>query len=105
MPGFGQSHDAVSEKMVLTMRDGGRGGFEPPNNCATQARLHTGSGGNYVWLTNPTRTEQTTTISIDDERAQFHTARDIWGNLDLAVKGHGVTVTLASRDGAVTALR
>ena len=75
------------------------------NNAATQARLHTGPGGNYVWLTNPTRTAQTTTISIEDSRTEFHAARDVWGDREIPVNGRQVTVTLEPRDGAVIALR
>ena len=75
------------------------------NNAATQARLHTGPGGNYIWLTNPTRAAQTTTISVEDSRTQFHAARDVWGEREIPVNGRQMTVTLEPRDGAVIALR
>jgi beta-galactosidase len=75
------------------------------NNAATQARLHAGAGGNYIWLTNPTRTSQTTAVTIDDGRTEFHTARDVWGDREIPVNGAQVTVTLEPRDGAVIALR
>jgi len=71
------------------------------NNAATRVRIHTGPGGNYVWLTNPTRTAQTTTISIEDSRTEFHTARDVWGDREIPVNGRQVTVALEPRDDAV----
>lgn len=74
------------------------------DNPTTQTRLHAGPGGNYIWLTNPTRTSVTTTISIGEQGPRFHAAEDVWGNRGIAVNGQKLTVTLPPRDGAVIAL-
>ncbi|HMF78122.1 MAG TPA: beta-galactosidase [Bryobacteraceae bacterium] len=75
------------------------------NNPDTQARLHSGPGGSYLWITNPTRSTKSATVSIDEHGPQFHTATDVWGNSAVAVSDRRITVTLAPRDGAVIALR
>lgn len=74
------------------------------DNAKTQARLHSGPGGNYIWLTNPTRSTATTTVTVV-RGPQFRTAKDVWGNQDVNVKGLQITVTLLPRNGAVIDLR
>ncbi len=74
-------------------------------NTAVQARLHEGPGGNYLWITNPTRSAATTTVSIDESGLQFQNATDMWANRQLSVSGKTITITLPPRDGAVIALR
>ena len=75
------------------------------DNAAVQRRLHEGPGGNYLWLTNPTRSAATTTVTIGEGGPQFHNAIDVWANRELSVNGQRITVTLPPRDGAVIALR
>jgi beta-galactosidase len=74
------------------------------NNSETQARLHTGPGGNYLWITNPTRSTKAATVSIDEHAPQFQNVSDLWENSAVAVNGRSLTVTLAPRDGAVILL-
>ena len=83
------------------------GGVEPQlqtNNANVQARLHSGSGGNYIWLTNPTRSPVTTTISAGSLSPKFQSAKDAWGDLNVTVSGPRLTVTVPPRDAAVIAL-
>lgn len=75
------------------------------DNPDTQARFHQGAGGNYLWITNPSRSAKTTTVSFGDQRSHFVSASDIWGNHEVALKGNQLTVTTGPRDGAVIALR
>jgi len=74
-------------------------------NTAVQPRLHEGPGGNYLWITNPTRSAATTTVSIGESGLEFQNATDIWANRQLSVSGKTITITLPPRDGAVIALR
>jgi len=75
------------------------------DNTKTQTRLHTGAGGNYLWLTNPTRTTQTTTISISEGGPKFQSASEVWGKEQPSVDGRRLKITVGPRDGAVLVLR
>jgi beta-galactosidase len=75
------------------------------NNNETQARLHMGPGGNYLWITNPTRSSKSATVSIDEQGLQFQNASDVWENGAVSINGRSLTVTLPPRDGAVIHLR
>lgn len=75
------------------------------DNSKTQARMHTGAGGNYLWLTNPTRATQTTTVTISKDGPNFQSASDVWGKEQPNVDGHKIRITVGARDGAVVALR
>jgi hypothetical protein len=69
-----------------------------------QARLHSGPGGNYLWLTNPTRTVQTTTVTISEAGPQFQSASELWGKEQPSVDGRRIKLTIGGRDGAILAL-
>jgi beta-galactosidase len=75
------------------------------NTSSVQARLHSGPGGDYIWVTNPTRKEATAEISVDAHGPQFRSATDVWGGREMTVSGRKVTLTLPARDGAVISLR
>jgi beta-galactosidase len=75
------------------------------DNPATQARLHRGPGGTYLWITNPTRLSEVARVSVDDSSVSFISAEEIWGSHQPVVRGRQVTVTIPPRDGAVIALR
>ena len=73
------------------------------DNPKIQARLHSGEGGNYLWVTNPTRSAANTTVTVDG--LTFQKAQDVWGGREIAVQARKLTVTLPARDGAVIALK
>ena len=75
------------------------------DNSKTQARLHSGPGGNYLWLTNPTRTTQTTTVTISKDGPAFQSASEVWGKEQPLVDGRRLKITVGPRNGAVVALR
>ena len=75
------------------------------DNAQTTARLHTGAGGNYLWITNPTRSAQTTTVTIDQSGPQFQTATDVWEKREISVHGREINVAIEPRNGAVISLR
>ncbi|MCU1262235.1 MAG: Beta-galactosidase [Bryobacterales bacterium] len=74
------------------------------SNTSAQARLHKGPGGNYIWLTNPTRSAATATVTLGSQAPRFQTAADVWSNRELSITGKSITVSLPPRDGAVIAL-
>jgi beta-galactosidase len=75
------------------------------DNTADQARLHTGPGDNYIWVTNPTRKSNQITITVSDAGPKFEHATDLWEGRQVAVTGRRLTLTLAARDGAVLRLQ
>ncbi len=84
------------------------GNTEPHLRTTTssvQARLHSGPGGDYIWVTNPTRKEATAEITVEAPGPQFHSATDVWTALKMTVNGPKITLTLPARDGAVISLR
>jgi beta-galactosidase len=82
-------------------------GAEPmlrTNNPAVQARLHSGKGGNYLWVVNPSHADAKVSVVLSAAPA-FRTAEDLWEKRETAVAGHSVTVSIPGRDAAVLALR
>lgn len=74
------------------------------NNSSVQARLHQGTGGAYLWVTNPTRSSQTVTVSLSSEARGFKSAEDIWGKQPIKLDGRQLTLDVSARDAAVIAL-
>lgn len=74
------------------------------DNPKVQARLHTGPGGTYVWVTNPTRTLITATVTVG-AGPEFQQAEDLWGGHEIRFAGRQLIVALPARDGAVISLR
>jgi len=86
----------------------GWAGIEPrvrTNNSSVQARLHSGAGGNYLWVVNPSLTGASVTVSLGGSAAQFNKAEDVWGGARVTIKGREVSLTVPPRDAAVVALR
>jgi beta-galactosidase len=73
------------------------------DNTAVQARLHSGAGGNYLWVVNPSRNAAKATVTIADP--PFHAAADVWADRAVTVAGRNVSVSVPARDGVVIALR
>ena len=77
-------------------------GIEPQlqtNNNQFQARLHAGAGGNYLWITNPTRAEGKVTVSLNGKSPR--SAKDLWDGASVSVADNKVTVSIQGRSGAV----
>jgi beta-galactosidase len=75
------------------------------NNPKVQARLHSGAGGNILWITNPTHAEATATVVSKSASPKFAAATDLWGDSKVAVDGTRITVTIPARDAAVIQLK
>jgi beta-galactosidase len=74
------------------------------DNPAVQARLHSGKGGDYLWVVNPSRSEAKAMVSLD-AGTRFQSAHDVWGNRPVTAGVRSITVTVPARDAAVVALR
>ena len=75
------------------------------SSASVQARLHRGTGGNYLWVVNPSRTEANATVSLSTQTPSFQSAEDVWGNRPVSVADRKITVSVPARDAAVIALR
>jgi len=69
-----------------------------------QARLHAGAGGNYLWITNPTRSSRRVTVNLAPSTGSFKSGEDLWGKQAVTLDGGNVTVTVPERDALVIAL-
>jgi beta-galactosidase len=72
------------------------------DNAAIQARLHTGAGGRYLWVVNPSRKDAQVTVAL---AAPFASGEDVWGKRPVTVGERKLSVTVGARDAAVVALR
>lgn len=66
------------------------------------ARLHTGEGGTYLWVANPTRRDRAVNITLSQDWSDFTSARSLWG-AGADVRDGSLTMTAPARD--VTVLR
>jgi beta-galactosidase len=74
------------------------------DNSAVQARLHEGSGGNYLWVVNPSRGETKVSVSVS-AGPNFTRVEDVWAQRPVSAANGTITVTVPARDAAVIALR
>ena len=75
------------------------------SNAAVQARLHSGAGGEYLWVVNPSRNAAEVTVTLGGTEPAFDAAEDIWGGGRIVVTGRNISTTVPPRDAAVIALR
>ena len=75
------------------------------DNGSVQARLHSGSGGTYLWITNPTRAAAKVAVFLSGEVPSFRKATDIWAGKTVVTEGRKISIDIAQRDGAVIALQ
>jgi beta-galactosidase len=70
-----------------------------------QARLHTGSGGVYLYVVNPDRAPRRVAVTLASAYGLFESGEDVWGGRKIAVKGRSAEVEVGDRDVAVIRLR
>jgi beta-galactosidase len=103
--GYYLHHDAATKNLFADLLK--TAGVDPKvrvDNNSVQTRLHEGTGGAYLWVTNPTRDGQTVTVNLSADAGSFKTAEDIWGRQGVAIQGRQLTVKVPARDAAVIAL-
>jgi len=72
------------------------------SDAAVKARLHTGAGGTYVWVVNPTRTARSVKISLP---FPFQRAVELWQESSRpTISGNTLAVTVEDRNVAVIRL-
>ncbi len=71
-----------------------------------QARLHTGAGGTYLWVINPTGKAQPVTLTLDPRLGKFSSGRDLWQPANSpVVKNQTIETTVGAQNAAVIALQ
>jgi len=71
---------------------------------SVQARLHSVSGGTYLWVTNPTQGPRQVKVTLAAGVGTYKSGEDIWGKQSVTVDGQQVTVSIGGRDASVIAL-
>ena len=74
------------------------------NDPQLKARVHSGAGGTYLWVVNPTRTPRTVTVTLDARIGPFSAARDLWQSEKANINGQTVSVTVEDRNVGVVKL-
>jgi beta-galactosidase len=70
-----------------------------------KARIHTGAGGTYLWVINPTRQKRTSTVILEQRAGKFSNGSDLWRpEAKPQISGSTVNVVLEDRDAAVIRL-
>lgn len=69
-----------------------------------KARLHSGAGGTYLWIANPTRQDRPVRLTVNDAWKSFTVGATLWGAA-VAVAGHIITLTAPARDVTVVKLQ
>ncbi|HET8550122.1 MAG TPA: beta-galactosidase [Bryobacteraceae bacterium] len=72
------------------------------SDADVKARLHTGAGGTWLWVVNPTRAPRTVNVSLH-QRA-FSSAKDAWGGSTPKLNGQTITLAVEERNAAVLQL-
>jgi beta-galactosidase len=75
------------------------------NAPGTQARLHNGAGGTYLYVVNPVRTARQVEITLEAPYGPFESGWDVWGERNVSVRGRTVSVEVGGRDAAVVRLK
>ncbi len=75
------------------------------NAPGTQARLHSGAGGTYLYVVNPDRAPHAVAVTIGSGTPAFTAGDDLWGGQKVEVNGKVVQVTTGERDAAVIRLQ
>jgi beta-galactosidase len=74
------------------------------SDTAVKARIHSGEGGTYLWVVNPTRQLRTVTVNLEDRFGPFSRAEDLWQK-DGSPQAKGRTVELTVEDRNVAVLQ
>ena len=75
------------------------------NEAGVIARVHTGAGGTYLWVVNPTRTNRTVTVKLDERFGRLSSAQDLWQKGKPVLRGETVEVAVEARNAAVIRLQ
>ena len=82
------------------------GGKEQHVRCSdpqVKARLHTGDGGTFLWVANPTRQPRPVRLQLGESWGAYSAASTRWG-ATAEISGRAITLTAPARDVTVLAL-
>lgn len=68
-----------------------------------KARLHTGEGGTYLWVANPTRQERPLRLEINRKFGPFRTGKTLWG-AEIQINQSTIELTAPARNVCVVQL-
>jgi beta-galactosidase len=74
-------------------------------DAEVKARLHTGPGGSYLWVVNPTRTARAVTVTLSAKSGAFSAAEELWQQEQPNFKGRSVEMKVSDRNVAVVRLK
>jgi beta-galactosidase len=103
--GYYLHHEPATRELFATFP--ALAGIEPvlkTDNTSVQARLHKGTGGTHLWVTNPTWSDQRVAISFGPSVGNFRSAEDIWGQQSATLESQKLSVTIPARDAVVLVL-
>jgi len=69
-----------------------------------KARLHSGEGGTYLWIANPTRQARPARLTIDEHWGGNSVDSPLWGAA-CTNEGHTISLTASARDVSIVRLR
>jgi beta-galactosidase len=75
------------------------------NAPGTQARLHTGKGGTYLYVVNPARAPRHVEVTLASPYGPFEAGEDVWSGRQVQARGRLVDVEVGDRDAAVIRLK
>jgi len=71
---------ALSTPFYASLLDwGGKTQHVVCNDPRIKARLHTGQGGTYLWVANPTRQPVPVRLEVSEGWGNFKNSRSLWG--------------------------
>ena len=106
MPGWGYGAHADERETAFFEDVLSFGGKTPHVVCSDGrivARLHSGDGGAFLWVANPTWQDVPVRLDLSDAWGPFASCQALWGST-AEVDGRSVWMTAGARDVAVIAL-
>jgi beta-galactosidase len=104
--GYYRHRSAESKAFFASLLDGARVEQQVRSTDPdVKARVHTGPGGTYVWVVNPTRTPRDVTIALSDRLGRFRAAEDVWDGQPVSLNNGHIRVQVADRNAAVIRLK
>jgi len=103
-PGYGYACEQTEGSRAFFAQLLSWGGVTQHVTCSDPrltARLHTGAGGTYLWITNPTPRSLPVRITISSKHGAFTKASLLWGAHQPALAGNTVDIIVDGLDAAV----
>lgn len=96
-PGVGFKPALSTAFFASLLEWGGKAQHVVCSDPRLKARLHTGTGGTYLWVANPTRQSLPVQLELDPTGGSFSTCCSVWGNQAVCT-GNKVELTAPARD-------